>query len=89
MFDIIICKYVSSYIWGRMLNDLESRFEQYSSDPNKSIEIECEFKDYIKSTVDVTYNELKVNINSFNEGNIHEIINSLYFECYDVLGGSL
>lgn len=89
VFDIIMCKYISSYIWGKMLNDLESRFEQYSSDPNKSIEIECEFKDYIKSTVDVTYNELKVNINSFNEGNIHEIINSLYFECYDVLGGSL
>lgn len=89
VFDEIMRKYISSYIWGRMLNDLESRFEQYSSDPNKSIEIECEFKDYIKSTVDVTYNELKVNINSFNNANINEVINSLYFECYDVLGGTL
>jgi len=89
MFDVIICKYISSYIWARMLNDLESRFEEYSSDPNKSIEIECEFKDYIKSIVDVTYNNLKININSFNNKNINKIINSLYFECYDVLGGTL
>lgn len=89
IFDVIMCKYISSYIWGRMLNDLESRFEQHSSNPSKSIEIECEFKDYIKSTVDVTYNELKININSFNKANITDIINSLYFECYNVLGGLL
>lgn len=89
IFDVLMCKYISSYIWGKMLNDLESRFEEYSNDSNKSVEIENEFKEYIKSTVDITYNELKVNINSFNDSDIKDIINSLYFECYDVLGGTL
>lgn len=88
-FDVILCRYISSYIWEKMLNDLESRFEAYSSDPNMSMEIEEEFKGYIKSTVDVTYNKVKVNMNDFNNKNIKSIINSIYSECYSVLGGTI
>lgn len=89
MFDILMCKYMTSYIWGKMLNDLESRFEKYSNDPSKAIEIENEFKLYIKNTVDIKYDELKINIESFDNRSVCDMVNSLYIECYDVLGGAI
>lgn len=89
MFDILICQYISSYIFGKILNDLESRFEKYSCDSNKTIEIEDEFKLYIKNTVDTTYDDLKLNAESFSNSNIIDLLNTVYLECYEVLGGMI
>ncbi|NRY64189.1 Qat anti-phage system associated protein QatB [Clostridium beijerinckii] len=89
MFDVLMCNYMSSYIWRKMLNDLESRFEEYSNDSNKSIEMENEFKEYIKNTVDVKYRELKLNVGKFDEDTINNTINLFYSECYAVLGGTI
>lgn len=89
IFDVLMCNYMSSYIWKKILNDLESRFEEYSNDSNKSIEMENEFKEYIKNTVDIKYSELKLNISNFSDNTIKNTINLLYSECYDVLGGTI
>lgn len=89
MFDILICKYISCYIFGKILNDLESRFERYACDANKAIEIEEEFKLYIKNTVDTTYDNLKINIDEFSNSNIMTLVNDVYLECYEVLGGTI
>ncbi|OVE69079.1 hypothetical protein CCS79_09140 [Clostridium diolis] len=89
MFDMLMCNYMSSYIWRKMLNDLESRFEEYSNDSNKSIEIENEFKEYIKNTIDIKYVEFKLRIGNLNNDTINNTINLLYSECYDVLGGTI
>lgn len=89
MFDIIICKYISNYIFGKVLNDLQSRFEKYECDANRSMEIENEFRLYIKNTVDTTYDELKINAESFLNDNITNLVNIMYIDCYEVLGGMI
>lgn len=90
MYDNLMCTYISSYIWGKILNDLGSRFEKYSSNINEAIEMEKEFKDYIKNTVEIEYDKKKSEFNdSSNHINysINNVVRDLYLSCFEVLEG--
>lgn len=87
--DILItqglCEYVSSYIWLKMMNDLESRFEKYMSDTNSALSLENEFKQYIFNTVQIEFNKQS----DFLTQDIHAALTSIYENCYKVLEGTI
>lgn len=89
IFETLMCNYVSEYIWERMLNDLEKRLEKYTSNSTKALEIESDFKDYIKNSVEATYKSKDIKSNQFSNKEIERFVENLYKDCYEVLGGEL
>lgn len=73
--------YVSEYIWGRMLNDLQTCFEKNAETPGRVAETEKEFKDYIYAKVSVEVHKgaegLKANT-SFD-------VEKIFHDCYEGL----
>lgn len=88
-FNLVMKTYVSSYIFQRLLNDLESRFEIYSKDTKTALEIESQIKEYIKSDVENKLNENKLSNLNFNSIYIQKDIEKIYTDCYQVLEGTL
>lgn len=88
MMDKVLCSYIGAYIWGRMLNDLQSRFEKYSNDAKKTIELEKEFKLYINNSVKMELRKGNID-GSFQNQNIDEVITNLYSLCFKALEGSI
>ncbi|NFI56348.1 hypothetical protein FDA48_08225 [Clostridium botulinum] len=80
-----LCEYVGSYIWIKMMNDLESRFEKYIDDPKEALGIEQEFRQYIFNTVRVEFENKGDIINQ----DVRSSIVTLYSKCLDVLEGTL
>ncbi|WP_026882023.1 hypothetical protein [Clostridium akagii] len=80
-----LCEYVGSYIWIKMMNDLESRFEKYISNPKEALILEQEFKQYIFNTVRV---EFENNGDIINQ-DVRSSIVMLYSKCLEVLEGTL
>ena len=80
-----LCEYVSSYIWIKMMNDLESRFEKYIGNPQEALSIEQEFIQYIFNTVRVEFENKGDIINK----DVGLSIATLYSKCLDVLEGTL
>jgi hypothetical protein len=77
----ILSVYITEYIWGRMLNDLQSRIEEKVFNQNKVKEIEYEFRDYIKNRVDV-----EIRKTQGNNPNIHQInLIQIYENCCEIL----
>jgi hypothetical protein len=73
--------YITEYIWGKMLNDLQSRIEEKILSQNRIIEIETEYRDYIKNKVDVEIRKNLVNVQNLHLINIPQI----YENCCEVL----
>ena len=80
-----LCEYVGSYIWIKMMNDLESRLEKYIGNPKEALAIEQEFKQYIFNTVRVEFENKGDIINQ----DVRSSIVTLYSKCLDVLEGTL
>jgi hypothetical protein len=76
-----ISRYILEYIWGKMLNDLQSRIEEKLFSPNKAMEIEKEFREYIQNVVDVEIRKTQRNGPNANQIDIIRIFNN----CYEVL----
>jgi hypothetical protein len=77
----ILSVYITEYIWGRMLNDLQSRIEEKIFNQNRVKEIENEFRDYIKNRV-----EVEIRKTQGNNPNIHQInVTQLYENCCEIL----
>ena len=73
--------YIVEYIWGKMLNDLQSRIEEKIYSNNRITEIEKEYREYIKNKVDV---EIRKNQDGIQK--LHQVdITQLYENCYKVL----
>lgn len=88
-FEIVMNKYISSYIFQRFLNDLESRFEEHSQNEGSALNIENEIKEYISGVVD---NELKgrnISTLDYTSDAVLDIINEIYKDCYSVIEGAL
>jgi uncharacterized protein YaaW (UPF0174 family) len=73
--------YLVEYIWGKILNDMQNRIEERIHDQNKVMEIENEFREYIKNTVDVEVRKTQENIQGVTQINVTQIFN----DCYEVL----
>jgi type I site-specific restriction-modification system R (restriction) subunit len=76
-----ISRYILEYIWGKMLNDLQSRIEEKLFSLNKAMEIEKEFREYIQNVVDVEMRKAQGNDLNANQIDIMRIFNN----CYEVL----
>lgn len=82
MFDNLINTYISAYIFQRFLSELESRFENNSSNENSAFELEEIIKDYICGVVDNVAKKY-----TFSSTDIHQVIDDVYTDCYEVIVG--
>jgi len=73
--------YLTEYIWGRMLNEFQSRIEEKIFEQNRANEVECEFREYIKNKVDVEIRKTRNVDNNHNKINVVRI----YKSCCEVL----
>lgn len=73
--------YVSEYIWGRMLNDLQVCFEKKAQTPERAAEVEKDFKDYIYAKVSVEVHKSSGN----TAGNARFDVEKIFRDCYEVL----
>lgn len=81
--DQAMKSFLSEYIWGSIMKDLESRIEQYMEDVNSACEREKELKDIIEAVVDVEYD----NHGSLINTEINEAVQNLTERCLSVLEG--
>src|SRR5690606_6252774 len=65
--NFIIPKYVESYIYERIINDLGSRIETTSLNSTHAVKIELEIKDYITAKVDIAFKGKDFEKMSFNK----------------------
>lgn len=76
--------HIESYIYERIINDLGSRIEEYSSSPADAVNKEKEIKEYINSMVEVALKDKDFSKNEFNN-DVGEKVESLYSQCYKVM----
>ncbi len=74
----LLTTYVSEYIWGRMLNDLQTCFEKYADTPRRAAEVEKEFKDYIYAKVSVEVYKCAQN----SQANAGFNVEKMFHDCY-------
>jgi|GEM_PF-421055 len=82
-------KYFSSYIFEKMLCDLESRIENYADNSNKAIEIENQIKNYIDGTIKNELGKVKFLEMDYNSKKSKDFINKVYEDCYNVVEVSI
>jgi hypothetical protein len=87
IFNEVMTAFINSYIFERMLNDLQSRFEKYADSPQTAIDKERELEDYIKESVELKLKEVHFNKFDYHNSSIHAVIEETYKECYEVLEG--
>lgn len=73
--------YVSEYIWGRMLNDLQICFEKHAETPEQAAEVERDFKDYIFAKVSVEVHKGSGSA----QANARFDVDKIFRDCYEVL----
>ena len=73
--------YVTEYIWGRMLNDLQVCFEKKAETPERAAEVEKDFKDYIYAKVSVEVRKSSDSISADARFDVEKI----FRDCYEVL----
>ena len=88
-FNNLMQKYISSYIFQRFLNDLESRFEEYSKSTESALSLEKEIKEYISGIVDNKLKEQNFSKIDYSSDSVIQTINKIYADCYDVIEGAL
>lgn len=89
MIDQIMTNYISTYIFEKMLNDLQSSFEKYTRSPDQAVEKEREFSEYIQTSVEVRLKNIELGKIDYADTGIDNIIESIYADCYEVLEGCL
>jgi len=85
MFNEVMSTFVSNYIFEKMLNDLQSRFEKYAEDSRTALDKEKELEEYIKESVNVKLNKVSFDKLNYNDSGVDSIIKQIYVECYEVL----
>ena len=88
-FNDIMRKYISAYIFQRFLNDLESRFEENAKSMGSTLQIENDIKEYISGVVDNKLKDKDFAKLDFSSTTIHNIIENIYIECYEVIEDTL
>lgn len=89
LFNKVTSTFISSFIFERLLNDLESRFEKYASTIEIAISKELEVKEYIQQNTEVKLADFDFKNANFSENSIEGLIEKIYNECYKVLEGYL
>ncbi len=79
--NFIIPKYIESYLYERIINDLGSRIETTSLNSKQAIKIEKDIKEYINAKVDIAFKGKDFEKISFNKKDVE----SLYNQCYTIM----
>jgi hypothetical protein len=77
--------FLTEYIWGSIMKDLECRIEKYMVDVSSACEREQELKDTIGAVVDVEYD----NQGSLMQKDLNDAVTTLMERCLNVLEGIL
>lgn len=85
LMDCVFCKFVESYIWGKILNDLEICLEKYANDVDKTIGIESEMKLYVSNIVLTAFNSPGMREKIFGNQSAEAGVQELYQRCYQEL----
>ncbi len=75
----LLTKYISEYIWGRMMNDLQTCFEKHADNTSRASEVEKEFKEYIYAKVSVEVHKGMEGLETGENFNIDK----LFRDCYE------
>ena len=71
--------YITEWIWGKLFSDLGSRVDNKASDDETAANIEQDFKEYIRSTVEIQFNK------SGSRSNPRDFAASLFTQCYEAM----
>ena len=83
--DYVFCEYVESYVWGKILNDLEICLEKHATDIDQTIRIEREMKSYVSNTVSTAFNSEGMRERIFGKQSAEAGVQELYLRCYEEL----
>jgi len=83
--NLMVPLYIKNYIYERIISDLGSRIEFYSSSPEKAFETEKELKEYITAKVDIAFKGKDFTQVNFNDNDTKKVIESLFNQCYTLM----
>jgi hypothetical protein len=84
----LVKTFISEYIFGLVMKDLFSKFEQYQKSNTEIAQIENEYKEFINSKVDVEIDAF-LRDNNLSDIDIEQKVAGMYGDIFDVLGGEL
>lgn len=87
--QMLITKYIESYIYEKLIYDVGSRIERKAKDSDEAKKIEKELKDYIESKVSATMKEKTLSVINAESSEINSFVEDLYEQCYKVLEDQL
>lgn len=71
--------YITEWIWGKLFSDLGSRVDNKASDDETAANIEQDFKEYIRSTVEIQFDKIG------NRSNPKDFVSALFSRCYEAM----
>ncbi|MDR2384165.1 MAG: hypothetical protein LBD80_00685 [Tannerella sp.] len=85
----IVSKYIETFIYERLINDVGSRIETKAENSSQVLKIEKELKEYIESKVSTTLKDKPLSSINTNSNNVYSFVEELYHQCYKVLEDQL
>jgi signal recognition particle GTPase len=89
MSELLVSKYIETFIYERLINDVGSRIESKAENSNQVLKIEKELKEYIESKVSTTLKDKPLSSINANAKNVYSLVEELYHQCYKVLEDQL
>jgi hypothetical protein len=87
--NVLITKYIETFIYDRLINDVGSRIEKKAENANVAAMIEKDLKDYIETKVSTTLKDKTLSIINSGTKNVNILVEGLYQQCYKVLEDQL
>jgi hypothetical protein len=87
--EMLVAKYIETFIYERLINDVGSRIESKAENSNQVLKVEKELKDYIESKVSTTLKDKPLSSINTIAKNVYSFVEELYHQCYKVLEDQL
>lgn len=87
MIEILLCNFISTYIFERILSDLGHSFEKHLDNTLKAKRLEKNLKDYIKSSIDSKLGDSRLANIDYEHPDVKDIITKVFQDCYYIFGG--
>jgi len=87
--ELLIEKYIETFIYERLIHDVGSRIERNAESSAAAARIEKELKEYIESKVSTTLKNKPLSLVNFNTERVNVLVEGLYQQCYKVLEDQL
>jgi signal recognition particle GTPase len=87
--ELLITKYIETYIYERLINEVGSRIEKKSDNCSTAAKIEKDIREYIETKVSTTLKDKPLSMINSHTNNVHILVEGLYKQCYKVLEDQL